>query len=398
MSFEPVMRMIVCSDIHCKENESAEPERFKKGVKEAYAYAESTSYPRIDAIFTVGDFANRGMLEQMKIYKSCLDETLHNETVSILTMASHEYMCDGYDGALKRFDSVYNQQPDTHTVVNGFHCIAVTTEGGCSIGDKKQLWLSEELKKAAAADANKPIFVFQHPHLSDTVYGSINWGDDDIYSILMDYPQVIDFSGHSHAPINDPRSVYQKHFTCFGTGSMSYFELDEFDFVHGTVPPNSRSCAQFLIVEADSQGSVRVLPYDILSGRFFNDGVLVKTPWEPESFEFTNKRYLNPEKPFFSDSAKISVDVKNNSAEVVFDSACSPSERINAYKIVVRRSSDRRIIRQARITSEYYLYDMPKEYSFSFENMCKGDYLVEITAEGFWFNSSDKKIKEFSVC
>lgn len=234
--------------------------------------------------------------------------------------------------------------------------------------------------------------------MSDTVYGSINWGDDDIYSILMDYPQVIDFSGHSHAPINDPRSVYQKHFTCFGTGSMSYFELDEFDFVHGTVPPNSRSCAQFLIVEADSQGSVRVLPYDILSGRFFNDGVLVKTPWEPESFEFTNKRYLNPEKPFFSDSAKISVDVKNNSAEVVFDSACSPSERINAYKIVVRRSSDRRIIRQARITSEYYLYDMPKEYSFSFENMCKGDYLVEITAEGFWFNSSDKKIKEFSVC
>ena len=33
------------------------------------------------------------------------------------------------------------------------------------------------------------------------------------------------------------------------------------------------------------------------------------------------------------------------------------------------------------MTSRYYLYDMPQEYSFTFENLCKGEYLVEITEQ-----------------
>ena len=73
MSKKTVMRMIVCSDIHCKEGVAAEPERAVKGIREAYVYADSTDYPHIDAIFTVGDFANRGTLEQMKIYKIKLE-------------------------------------------------------------------------------------------------------------------------------------------------------------------------------------------------------------------------------------------------------------------------------------------------------------------------------------
>lgn len=389
--------MIVCSDIHCKEGVAAEPERAVKGIRDAYVYADSTDYPHIDAIFTVGDFANRGTLEQMKIYKKCLDSSLRAETVSVLTMASHEYMHDGYESALARFDGVFKQSPDTHTVVNGFHCIALTTERGCSIGEKKQEWLSAELKKAAADGESKPIFVFQHPHISDTVCGSKNWGEDEIYTILMDYPQVIDFSGHSHAPINDPRSVYQKHFTCFGTGSLSYFELDEFDFIHGTIPPEKEKCAQFLIVEAYEDGSVHVLPYDILSGKFFNDGALIEKPFDPDSFVYTDKRYLTAEKPYFPDGVPVKIEASADSATVIFGAARSKSERINAYMLVLKCSVSGRILRQVRMTSRYYLYDMPQEYSFTFENLCKGEYLVEITAEGFWNNTSDKLTKGFAV-
>ncbi len=397
MDKKTVMRMIVCSDIHCKENDATEPNRFVKGMRDAYNYADGTDYPHIDAIFTVGDFANRGTLEQMKIYKKCLDDSLRPETVSILTMASHEYMSDGYGSALERFAAVFGQSPDTHTVINGFHCIAVTTDNSCSIGEEKQAWLSAELKKAAADDFKKPIFVFQHPHISDTVYGSINWGDSDIYSILMDYPQVIDFSGHSHAPINDPRSVHQKHFTCFGTGSMSYFELDEFDYIHGTVPPEKEKCAQLLIVEAYGNGSVRVLPYDILSGKFFNGGALIEKPYDTDSFVYTDRRYLTAEKPFFDGGAAADVYVTKTSAAVKFDAAKSESERINAYKLVLKCAESGRILRQVRMTSRYYLYCMPQEYSFTFENLCKGEYLVEITAEGFWRNASDKLTKRFEV-
>lgn len=399
MAEKPVLRMIVCSDIHCKEDVATERERFVKGIGDAYKYADGTEYPHIDALFVVGDFANRGTKKQMQLFKDCLDNSLRNETRAVLTMASHEYMDKGgYKGALRRFGKIFNQSPDTHTVINGFHFIAVTTENGCSIGDEKQRWLAEELEKASADGDKKPIFVFQHPHISDTVYGSINWGDNDIYAILMNYPQVIDFSGHSHAPINDPRSVYQKHFTAFGTGSMSYFELDEFDYVHGTVPPESGQCAQMLIVEVFGDSSVRVLPYDILSGHFFNDGAEIKTSWNPDSFVYTDKRYLTAETPFFAENSEVKTEKEaNGNITVRFDAASSPSERINAYKVVLKRADDGKIMRQVRFTSRYYLYEMPQEYSFTFEKPCKGEYLVEITAEGFWKNSSKKLAKGFSV-
>ena len=65
--------------------------------------------------------------------------------------------------------------------------------------------------------------------------------------------------------------------------------------------------------------------------------------------------------------------------------------------LVLKCSVSGRILRQVRMTSRYYLYDMPQEYSFTFENLCKGEYLVEITAEGFWNNTSDKLTKGFAV-
>ena len=396
MNFTPILRFIACSDVHCKENDPTEPDRFKKGMSLAYSYAESSSYKNIDAVYVIGDFANQGTFEQMSIFKSALDDSLKPETKPVLTMASHEFMHDGEEGALKRFDEIFHQSPDTHFVINGFHFIAVTTERGCSIDDAKQQWLSSELKKAAEDDEKKPIFVFQHPHLSDTVYGSINWGDNDIYAVLMDYPQVVDFSGHSHAPINDPRSVHQKHFTSFGTGSFSYFELDEFDFTCGTVPPDSRSCAQLLVVEADRDGRVRVLPLDILSGNFFNEGVIIDEPWNPDSFKFTDERYRSPETPFFADNAKAHAETNGSTVSVIFDAASSATERIDAYKCTIKKQNGT-IIRQHRMTSSYYIYNMPDEYKMDFENIPTGNYTAEITAEGFWGNKSKKLVCAFTV-
>ena len=87
-------------------------------------------------------------------------------------------------------------------------------------------WAKEELKKAAEDDPTKPIFVQQHYHITNTVYGSDLWGTDVFTSILNKYPQVIDFSGHSHYPINDPRSIWQGRFTALGCGTLAYFELE----------------------------------------------------------------------------------------------------------------------------------------------------------------------------
>ena len=65
MSFIPKLRFIVTSDIHYKVEVDVEKERFERGMQLAYQYAASSPYPKSDAFFAVGDFANRGSEGEM---------------------------------------------------------------------------------------------------------------------------------------------------------------------------------------------------------------------------------------------------------------------------------------------------------------------------------------------
>lgn len=94
----------------------------------------------------------------MRKVKKILDAGLPADVRLIMTMASHEYMTDGEENALRRFDEIFGLTPDTHAVINGFDFIAVTTTGGCHFDDKKRGFVSAELEKAAERDGKKPIF------------------------------------------------------------------------------------------------------------------------------------------------------------------------------------------------------------------------------------------------
>lgn len=397
MDFLPKLRFIVTSDIHYKIDEDISKDRFEKGMKMAYDYASQSEYKNIDAFFAVGDFANSGKREEMLKFKASLDKCISPETKKVLMLASHEFHSAGQRNAENLLSEIFDQQPDNYFELKGCPFLCVSTEDGCRIKDKKQEWLSSCLKEAAEKDRKRPFFVFQHPHLTDTVYGSINWGDDDIIAILTDYPQVIDFSGHSHAPINDPRSIHQKYFTSLGTGSLLYFELDEFDYMYGTVPPDCKECAQFYIVEVNEENAVRIIPVDVLSGKFFNDGLLIETPWEPESFIFTEDRAVSEKKPYFDNGFVCEHSIEDHKLCLSFSQAKTDDYRVNSYTVAVR-DSDNMIIYQKKVSSSYYRYDMPDRIDitvdFPFE---KGQFSVEITANGFWFAKSDKFIYSFTV-
>lgn len=398
MDFSPILRFAVVSDIHYKAGQMTEVERFERGMDFLYSYASSCEYKAVDALYVVGDFANRGEEPEMLQFKASLEKVIDRNTVVNLSMASHEFMSAGEEGAHEKFARIFGQTPDTHRVINGFHFISLTTERGCRILEEKQSWLSAEMKKAAEEDFRKPIFVFQHPHLSDTVYGSINWGEDDIISILADYPQTVDFSGHSHAPINDPRSVHQRHFSCFGTGSFSYFELDEFDKIYGTVPPDANLCGQFLIVEVDAENRVRVIPVDALTCHFFNDGALIGVPSDPDTFTYTDRRYKEAGTPVFPDSAVVGARYADGKLFVSFPQAKDGEERVDGYVITVRENGSGRILARKAFFSSYYLYDMPQEMKAEFSiDLPAGEYILEVVANGFWKNDSEKLIKELTI-
>lgn len=397
MDFLPKLRFIVTSDIHYKTDEDISKDRFEKGMKMAYDYAASCEYKNIDAFFAVGDFANSGKKEEMLKFKASLDKCIAPETKKVLMLASHEFHSAGQENAEKLLFEIFSQEPDNYFEINGCPFFCISTEDGCRIKDKKQEWLSSCLKDAAEKGRQRPFFVFQHPHLTDTVYGSINWGDDDIISILTDYPQVIDFSGHSHAPINDPRSIHQKYFTSLGTGSLLYFELDEFDYMYGTVPPDCKECAQFYIVEVSESNQVRIIPVDVLSGRFFNDGLMICTPWEPDSFVYTEDRAACEKKPFFDESFICEHKIVDEKLSISFSQAKTYGYRVNSYSVVLR-NSDGVILSQKKVSSSYYRFYMPERVELSVDFPYKnGEFSLEITANGFWYVKSDKFIYRFTV-
>lgn len=391
--FKPVLRFLVVSDVHYGDEREAEYERMEKAIKTAYELSEKEEYSKLDALYVVGDFSKGGSEKQMHAFKKTLDENLKEGTEVAVSLASHEFMTDGEAKALENFGRIFGMEPDTHKVINGYHFISITSTKGCHFDEAKQAWAAAELKKAAADDPRKPIFFFQHPHIMGTVYGSANWGEDELTAILMNYPQVIDFSGHSHAPINDPRSIHQRHFTCLGTGTLSYFELDEFDKVYGTIPPKNEIAAQMLIVEADADMRVRIYPYDLITSNFFPFTWKIDSAWDVDSFLYTDARYKTTLAPYFEAEAKAVIsDVKADGFTVTFDQAKIEKEYVDDYNVIVKNSSGV-IVRNSTIWSEFYFYNMPDTLSVAFDGLEKGEeYQVVIYANSFWDTRCEKPL------
>lgn len=391
--FKPVLRFMVVSDVHYKDEHTVERERMEKAIKTAYALSEKDDYKSLDAVYVVGDFANNGSPTQMKAFKETLDNNLKPGTVWNVSLASHEFGYNGEEGAHERLKSIFNIEPNTHRVINGFHFISVGCTRGCHFDEPQRDFARKTLKEAVKDGRKKPIFFFQHPHIKTTVYGSLDWGEDELNDILVNYPQIIDFSGHSHAPINDPRSIHQKHFTCLGTGTLSYFENDEFDKYYGTCFPGCHTAAQMLIVEADEKDRVRVYPYDLITDNFFPFVWKIDEPWNPDTFLYTDERYKTTDAPWFDDDAKIEIiDITENGFTVKFDQAKVKSEYVNDYNVYVK-DTDGNIIANKNVWSEYYFFNMPEFLTVPFEDLEKGEYVVEVYAGSFWKTRSKKPLK-----
>ena len=69
----------------------------------------------------------------------------------------------------------------------------------------------------------KPFFFFQHMPARGTTSDSGGWDDKGAaFAALKGFPNAFAFTGHSHRPFNDERSIWQGEFTVVATPSLSY--------------------------------------------------------------------------------------------------------------------------------------------------------------------------------
>lgn len=394
MEFKPILRFAVMSDLHYQEDKLYVRDRFKRAMEILYNYSSNNDYNKLDALYVVGDFTNLGETEQFEMFYEDCEAYVKKDTKLVVTLANHElhYVPD-CKKALDDFKRIYKMPYDLHQKIGGYHFISLSTtrDKGIwhdSFNDEKKAFLKAELEAARADTGNKPIFVFQHPGIPGTLAGG-SGGHTEIYSILSDYPQVIDFSGHSHNAVNDPREINQKHFTTVGIGSLHNITTaaNWFDYHIQGGYELGMDCAHMRVVEVDNENRVRILGLDVISGNFISEDY-IEDCHDKTKYKYTAQRARTTPAPYFDKDAFVKVIRDENNVRVTFPRAKSQVEPVHEYN--VRLIDDKGIIvRQKTVYSDFMFFKQADTVTVEFDETFDFIPKALVWAGGFWDNWSE---------
>ena len=392
--FVPEIRLIVFTDTH-NENENV-----ADAIDTAYALFDNDSvYAGVDAFFGLGDFSSIGTEPDYKAYADTLKEHVREETVCINVAGNHEFKADNYK---ELFEQYFPHSLDTVTEINGFTCIAFSGERSLTewtYTPKSLKWLSDEIHKAENTSGNKPVFVFQHPHPFGTVYGSTVWCTPQLNPVFAGHNKVINFSGHSHFPFNDPRSINQSTYTSVGVGAMARFEFDK-NYIVGQHPERYEDAAQFCVVEADSNGAVHIRGYDLLSDTYFCD-YYIENVNNPDTFAYTYKNMKAHDKtPVFEETKAEVTSTENGDYRISFTEAKVPEGYIvHSYEVTVTDENSNEVYSNEFIAT-YYIVDEDDTQGFTVAKdilEAGKNYTLTVTAESAYHKKSEPVKINFTV-
>lgn len=399
--FSPVLRFVATSDTHVITLGDKPCGRITKMINNAYAIAESDKdYKNVDAFVFSGDITDDGTKFAFASFVATTNTLIRPGTERLGVLAKSH---DGYTygtNSLDIYSEITDQDTDFHRVINGYHFIGISRSS--SISDhytQAQVdWLDEQLKQAVADNPLQPIFVFQHEHIKDTVYGSYDidgWGMDTFRSTLEKYPQVIDFSGHSHYPANDPRAIWQGSFTAVNDGGLAYYEftVDDRNTIH---PKNHKTMTQALIVEVDKSNNVLIKVWDVDKGKIVSE-YLVDNVTDPIKLKYSfEARKMLAQAPVFDKDAKLKIENESISTIVTVPQAkVDEGNEVFLYRINVTDSNGKSVHTAWKL-SEYYFADKPENITFDAFTVGIGTYTISVIAEDIWGHQSTALTAEIS--
>ncbi|OBZ17621.1 LamG-like jellyroll fold domain-containing protein [Bacillus sp. FJAT-26390] len=344
--------------------------------------------PGYDAFAAVGDITDTGTAAQYDTLMSNYHARKEPNAVPLFTIGNHDYI----SGTQQRFkektgmSGIYYDQ-----WINGYHFIILGSEDGTrdgTLSDTQLDWL--DVKLAEEQDANKPIFVFLHQPITNTVYGSDLWGHKQnatkLYNTLAKYPQVITFSGHSHYVLDDPGSVMQKDFTSVGTSAVRYPELEP-GKIQGIHPTDE--ITQGLVVEVLDQ-EVHIKRRDFHANAWTGDDWVIKYPAVKSEFTYTSDR--DKVKPSFPAAAKAAIDptsIGTNKMSVTFDQA-TDNLFVRSYEVKAVNATTGAAAQSFLAFAQMYDDPAPSQLSFEISGLQPATkYRVEVTAIDAFSNRSD---------
>ncbi len=419
------------SDVHINSgNPTDSKNKFTSALSRLRKNASKDDKDGLDAILIAGDIADTGNKSEISLFKEYYESVSHtNEEELIFTLGNHERTLTLADYKEVFGDSYFTSDVDSsdfgnnsrHCVVNGYHFILLspsTYSGGVKYAQATLDWLDDTLATITENEPNAYVFIFTHPMIYDTAYGSTlentdgsisPWYTKALTSTLSKYPQVVTFGGHLHFPLNDERSIMQSSFTSLGCGSVRYLAIESgFGNMSGTVPPNAYNVSSGLLVQVDANGNVRITRMDFSSGGTFKEPWVINTPSADGSHltKYTEERGSSANNKAPTMSKTVSVDVTDNggssSVKINFN-AGKDDDFVHHYRLTVKNKATGATVSETLWLSDFYLRNSTNEMTSTYKGISLGTfaggitYVAEVRAVDSWGAESAPSSTEFTT-
>ena len=454
------LKTAVFADIQLTYKESGDGYKANVGTT-AHAYLSLRNHfqlckdQNVDVIFMNGDITNNAVEKYYELYQSTFesvygtDESQYPEI--IWNMGNHEWW--GFTSSegdnpnsvtlfkqyarietpnlvaksnVKYYKNDAETIPTYYKVVDGVPFLAISGENSDGlIGDelKAELagWL-EDISELPFVQNGGPIYIAYHYALHTTLTHG-NGSLDKAYvleDLLKDYPQAIVFTGDTHYPGVNERTINQVDFTTINIGSSSYSRMDKMSATmsgeehYYNMEVNGGKTTD--IVVGNAKYKLEYTPtiqfmdtmddQSTLINRYFSaddiaDTVHINNSWtipafsSKDNFEYTNARFENKayaqktygaEGVSWNDDAEVSFGVKNGQMTVVFPDT-NQYHYTEHFKIDVTGSTTKTY----DVVSNYYKYTpAPENLYFVLEDLpaMGSGYSVKVTAYDYFDNPS----------
>ena len=392
--FVPVMRFVATSDTHIETLGDTGCQRASAMLKTAYAISDADEdYKKLDAVVFSGDITDNGHKSSFYAFTAVTNSEMRAGTERLAVVAKAHDSYTYSKNALNIYTELTGQETDFHRVIGGFHFIGISRSATLKHYTKQQVeWLDENIAAAVAADPEKPVFVFQHEHVRDTVYGSSKsdgWGLDTFTEVLEKYPQVVHISGHSHFPANDPRAVWQGSFTAINDGGLAYYEL-AVDGRNGQFPDEKERMSQALIIEVDADNRVLVRVLDVDAGKIMREFLIDNITEENKTKYAFDTRKAAATAPVFAEDAVLTYKKDGLRHYITVPQATvSEDNEVFIYRITVLNKNGRTIYKDWAF-SDYFFADKADTITFDGFITLSKSFTVRVCAEDVWGNTSEE--------
>ena len=406
----------------------------------------------VDVIFMNGDITNEAVEKYYQLYEDTFEEVYGTDESQypeiIWNMGNHEWWAfSGGESAeavtmFKRYARIetpnlvaksnvkyYLNESETlptyYKVVNGVPFIAISGENsngkvGTEMAAEIASWL-QDISNLPSVQNGGPIYVAYHYALSTTLtHGNGSLATASVVEELFaDYPQAIIFTGDTHYPGVNERSINQVNFTTINIGSSSYSRMDKMsatmedgehyynmvysggktsDIATGNANFKYEYTPTIHFMETMNDESTIINRYfstdDKTAPIHINGAWTIPAHSSPSNFEYTNNRFENTNYASglygasgvsWANNAEVKFGVKDGKMTVHFPDT-NEYHYTEHFKIEVTGNSTKTY----DVVSNYYKYNTtPENLYFILDEIPAGSsYSVKVTAYDYFDNPS----------